>query len=244
MAAAVSSLSRTATRRRATPLSRQMRTMKTESRRTPSENQAKDCCEARLMPNRRGAVDERVGRVGQAGAERLVDAGHGEAGRGQHRALHEDGEGERRHGEEEAGHAQGRQPDDDRHQRRHRAAVEHDDGQRQGRAQVHRHQRAHGDEAELPERDLARPPREHGEAQGDDRVDADLAEEHVVADGEHEGQQDGDPDGEPDPGDRDPPAQLVDAGPHGGRRRRAARCSAPPSSPPCARRRPGPGGRP
>ena len=54
MAAAVSSLSRTATRRRATPLSRQIRTMKTERSSTPSENQANDCCEARLMPNSEG----------------------------------------------------------------------------------------------------------------------------------------------------------------------------------------------
>ena len=36
------------------PLSRQIRTMKTDSSSTPSENQAKDCWEARLMPKSEG----------------------------------------------------------------------------------------------------------------------------------------------------------------------------------------------
>ena len=71
-------------------------------------------------------------------------------------------------------------------------------------------QRAHGHQPELPERHLARPPGEHGQGQGDDGVDADLAEQDVVADRQDEGQQDGHHDDQPDPRRRDPAAQLVD----------------------------------
>ncbi len=81
---------------------------------------------------------------------------------------------------------------------------------------MHGHQRADGDEAELPQRDLARPPRQHGQAQGDDREDADLAEQKIVADREHERQQDCDADGQPDAGGRNPLTELVDPGPQGG----------------------------
>ncbi len=53
-AAAPSSLSRTATRRRATPLSRHTRRMNTDSSSTPRANQAKARCDDRLMPNSEG----------------------------------------------------------------------------------------------------------------------------------------------------------------------------------------------
>ena len=54
MAAAVTSLSRTATNLRATPRSRQVRTMKIDSSSTASENQAKERWDDRLRPNRLG----------------------------------------------------------------------------------------------------------------------------------------------------------------------------------------------
>src|ERR1700689_1403360 len=61
---AATSLSRTAMRRRATPRSRQTRTMRTDRARTPSENQAKACSEDRLSPNSDGremSVDSGLG---------------------------------------------------------------------------------------------------------------------------------------------------------------------------------------
>ena len=56
IAAAPSSLSRTAISRRATPLSRQIRTAKIDTTRTPSENQANDRCDWRLRPRKSGRV--------------------------------------------------------------------------------------------------------------------------------------------------------------------------------------------
>ena len=76
MAAAVSSLSRTATSRRATPLSRQIRTMKTDSSSTPSENEGEGLLGGQAEAEQRRPADEGVAGVGQAGAQRLVDAGH------------------------------------------------------------------------------------------------------------------------------------------------------------------------
>ena len=83
---------------------------------------------------------------------------------------------------------------------------------------MHRHQGADRHEAELSERHLARPTSEHRQRQSDDGVDADLAHQHVVADGEDEREQRCRHDDEPDARRRHPAAQLIGRHPHGGRR--------------------------
>ena len=107
------------------PLSRQTRSMSTDRTSTPRANQAKERCETRLIPNRGGPRHDRIGRVGKAGAERLVDAGDRDARSSQDGVLHEDGKGERRDSEEESRHTERREPDQDGHDSRHRPAVEH-----------------------------------------------------------------------------------------------------------------------
>ena len=138
MAPAPVSLSRTAISRRATPRSRHNRTISTESTSTPSENQAKARSESEPDPEQAGSGDEGGLRIGQSGAELLVDQGQGPARGGQHRLHEPDGEGQRAHGQVEAADPQGGQADQHGDHRGDRAGERHEQDQRHARAEVRR----------------------------------------------------------------------------------------------------------